>query len=99
MDVDVTKVLEALINGIFGGGLALGIFNWFRVRKSKRAGVSSNEQVAAVQTTPKERINDPLLSHLRAELKKSDLRHQADTARIDRLEAWIWMGKPPPPPD
>jgi hypothetical protein len=98
MDIDVNRLLEALINGIFGGGLALAIFNWLRVRKAKKAGVSAVEQVAHVQTTPRDKISDPLTVYLRQELRRAHEKHKKDANRIDRLEAHIWLGKPPPPP-
>ena len=96
MDIDATKVLEALINGIFGGGLALAIFNYARTRKAKKAGISPVEHVAAVQTNP-QRINDPLLAHLRNELRRAQAGELLLEARIRRLEAQIWKGGLGPP--
>ena len=84
LGIDFTKVLEALINGIFGGGLALAIFNWIRLRKAKKAGISEVEHVAAVQTQP-QAIGDPLTAYLRAELRKAQALNERLDKRIARL--------------
>jgi hypothetical protein len=99
MDIDYTKVIEALVNGIFGGGLALAIYNAHRLRKAKKAGISDVEHVAAVQAMPQAKISDPLLAYLRQELRKSQANEVRLKERIDRLIAQIWKGGLGPPVD
>jgi hypothetical protein len=95
----LTKVAEALINGLFVSGLALAIYNSRRLHKAKKAGISDVEHVAAVQTAPQRKINDPLLAHLRNELRKAQEGEKDLEARIRRLEAQIWRGGLGPPVD
>jgi hypothetical protein len=95
----ITKVVEALINGIFVSGLGLALYNSRRLHKAKKAGISEVEQVAAVQTAPQRKLNDPLLAYLRNELRKSQASEKDLEGRIDRLIAQIWKGGLGPPVD
>lgn len=95
----LTKVAEAIINGLFVSGLALAIYNSRRLHKAKKAGISDVEQVAAVQTAPQRKLNDPLLAHLRQELRKSQANETRLEGRIERLIAQIWKGGLGPPVD
>jgi hypothetical protein len=93
----LTKVAEAVINGLFVSGLALAIYNTRRLQKAKKAGISDVEHVAAVQTAPQRKLNDPLLAHIRNELRKVQDNELKLQARIRRLEAQIWKGGLGPP--
>jgi hypothetical protein len=86
----LAKIFETLINGLFVSGLALAIYNGRRLQKAKKAGISDVEQVAAVQTAPQRKLNDPLLAYLRQEIRKHQQQHDEDEAHIKRLQTQIW---------
>lgn len=112
--MDYNRIIEVIVASIFGGGGTVSIINLVRARRSRRAGVSRNEEVAASQI-PAVGLATPdweaLTRYWQAELKltREDYRkhriecekqHRADGSRIDELEAHIWERKqPPPPPD
>lgn len=98
--MDYNRLIEALITSILSGGGAVGLLNWWRVRKSRKRGVSDKEHVAIAETAKAEL---PLTRYLQKEL--SALRREYAEYRrttdheIAALEAHIWERKPPPPPN
>jgi hypothetical protein len=112
--MDYNRLIEVLIVSIFGGGGTVSLVNYLRARKSKKAGMSKHEKVAASQVIPAPiPIGTPdweaLTHHWQTELKltreeyrqhriECDKQHRADARHIDILESWIWERKAPPPP-
>lgn len=105
-DIDISRLIETAISGFLTGGMGLAVINWLRVRKARSRGVSADERTAVLQTSVS---RDPLTEYLKRELIRiredfrkyrveSERLRRLDAEHIDMLEAHIWQGLGPPPP-
>lgn len=104
--MDYNKILEIVLNGLLGGGVLVGLLNFWRGQKSKERGLSPVEHVAVSQAThPPIPLGTPdwealtrywqkELHDLRVEYRKHLEKCQRDQRNlerhIDELETYIW---------
>ncbi len=107
--MDPNKTLEIVLTALLGGGGLAGMLAAWKAYKSREAGTPADEgevmRKAAVEigTAPdlirywKTEISAVRLEYARYRARAEKLNRWYEH-RIDELEAWIWEGKPPPPP-
>jgi hypothetical protein len=107
--MDPNRTLEAILSALLGGGGIAGLLAAWKAYKSKQGGVSKDEgevirtQAIEIGTPPdlikywKTEISAVRLEYARYRARSERLNRWYE-ARIDQLEAWIWEGRPPPPP-
>jgi hypothetical protein len=108
------EVVQGLLSVILGTGGIGGMVAGYLATQSRRVKQSGDEHVARQDAAEPDwagfntywqqenarlrRDNTQLKTQMTQAAERALQHAEADAAYIDKLEAHIWMGKPPPPP-